>query len=99
MPNLSEILTSAARIESQSVHCRQKVTVGARAGMSKKGAGCVKTPGSFHTGLGLFRGLRSIRSRKDAKNFRVRDRSHFFGDFLHGLGGLQALAERKERVE
>jgi hypothetical protein len=50
--------------------------------------GCVKTPRSFHTLVVLvcFRGLRSIRSRKIAKNFRLRDRSHFFHDFLHSLG-------------
>ena len=49
---------------------------------------CVKTPRSFHMLLVLvcFRGQRSIRSRKIAKNFRLRDRSHFFHDFLHGLG-------------
>ena len=51
---------------------------------------CVKTPRSFHTLVVLvfFRGLRSIRSRKIAKNFRLRDRSHFFHDFLHGLDPL-----------
>ena len=50
--------------------------------------GCVKTPRSFHTLVVLvcFRGLRSIRSRKIAKNFRLRDRSPFFHDFLHSLG-------------
>ena len=49
--------------------------------------GCVKTPRSFHTLVVLvcFRGLRSIRSRKIAKNFRSRDRLHFFDDFLHSL--------------
>ena len=48
---------------------------------------CVKTPRSFHTLVVLvcFRGLRSIR-RKIAKNLRLRDRSRFFHDFLHGLG-------------
>jgi hypothetical protein len=53
-----------------------------------RGRGCVKTPRSFHTVVVLvcFRGLRPIRSRKIARNFRLRDRSHFFRDFLHGLG-------------
>jgi hypothetical protein len=47
----------------------------------------VKTPRSFHTPVVLvcFRGLRSIRSEKIAKNLRLRDRSHFFHEFLHGL--------------
>jgi hypothetical protein len=49
--------------------------------------GCVKTRRSFHTMAiwACFRGLRSIRRRKVAKNFRLRDRSHFFADFSHGL--------------
>ena len=55
--------------------------------------GCVKTPRSFHTLVVLvcFRGLRSIRTRKIAKNFRLRDRSHFFHDFLHGLDPERAF--------
>jgi hypothetical protein len=57
----------------------------------------VKTPRSFHTLVVLvcFRGLGSIRSRKSTKNFRLRDRSHFFHDFLHGLGREYALPERR----
>ena len=55
---------------------------------------CVKTPRSFHTLVVLvcFRGLRSIRSRKIAKNFRLRDRSDFFHDFLHSLGRFDPSA-------
>jgi hypothetical protein len=33
-------------------------------------------------------------SRKIAKNFRLRDRSHFFHDFLHGLGRIGAFPAR-----
>ena len=63
-------------------------------GRSPSGRGCVKTPRSFHTLLVLacFRGLWSIRSRKNAKKFRLCDRSHFFGDFLHGLGRFEPFA-------
>jgi hypothetical protein len=42
--------------------------------------------------LVCFRALRSIRSRKIAKNFRFRDRSHFFHDFLHALGRINPFA-------
>jgi hypothetical protein len=46
--------------------------------------------------LACFRGLRSIRSRKIAKNFRPRDRWHFFGDFSHGLeSGHPAVVESR----
>ena len=55
----------------------------------------MKTPRSFHTLVVLvcFRGLRSIRSRKIANNFRSRDRSHFFDDFLHSLGRKPDIAD------
>ena len=32
-------------------------------------------------------------SRKIAKNFRLRDRSHFFHDFLHGLGRVDQFTK------
>ena len=54
---------------------------------------CVKTPRSFYTPLVLvcFRGLRSIGSRKIAKNFVCEIVGIFFDDFLHSLDPKHAF--------
>src|SRR6516162_508833 len=55
---------------------------------------CVKTPARFHTNLfrSLFRGFRTFRIGKIAKNFALLDCLQNFAEFSHGLGPTYAFA-------
>jgi hypothetical protein len=56
---------------------------------------------SHAAGLGLFSRPEVDRKQKIAKDFGLRARSHFFGDFSHGLkrAALFACSHRSARID